>query len=167
MPRRRREHDPERVGDELPKWDGNHSTSRVSSRRRRHRSFDTRTFPSMLASAALDKDEKHPLYTVETNGKKTIRLRTLQHMIVCNLRRDLAGQVKIICDENSEAHMEDVRKKMKHYGLQAISVSLSIQIAKYLDSLCPARPWIYVRRSKPRRKDFRFSNKPTIHNHPR
>ena len=111
MPRRRREHDPERIGDELHRWDGNHPTSRVSSRRRRHRSFDTRTFPDMLASAALEKDEKHSLYTVEKGGKKTIRLRTLQHMIVCNLRRDLAGQFKTICVTNSADEMEDVQKK--------------------------------------------------------
>ena len=124
MPRRRKEHDPERLGDEVHRRDGNHSKSRVSSRRRRHHSFDTRTFPDMLASAVLDKYEKHPLYTVEKGGKKTIRLRTLQHMIVCNLRRDLAGQVKAIYDENSADDMENIRKTMKHYGLQAIPVSL-------------------------------------------
>ena len=77
----------------------------------------------MLASAVFDEDKKHPLYTAE-NGEKTIRLRTLQHMIVCNLRRELAGQVKNICDTNSADDMEIVRKTMKNYGLQAISVPL-------------------------------------------
>lgn len=151
MPRRRKEHDPERLGDELHRWDGNHSTSRVSSRRRQDRSYYPRSYPSMLASAVLNDHEEHPLFTAR-DGHKTIRLRTLQHMIVCNLRRELAEQVKAIYDTNSAADMENIRITMKHYGLQAISVSLlSIKTAKYLDSLCTARPWVHVREPKPRR----------------
>ena len=167
MPRRRREHDPERLGDELHRWDGNHSTSRVSSRRRQDRSSYLRNYPSMLASAVLNDKEKNPLFTAR-DGHKTIRLRTLQHMIVCNLRRELAGQVKTICDTNSAADMENIRKTMKHYGLQAISVSLlSIQTAKYLDSLCTARPWLYVGEPKPKQQNFRVPKRPAVHFHER
>ena len=48
-----------------------------------------------------------------------IRLRALLHMIVCNLRRDLAVEVKTICDTNAvtSEQMERIRKLMKHYGL--------------------------------------------------
>ena len=104
----------------------------------------------MLASAVLNDHEENPLFTAR-DGQKTVRLRTLQHMIVCNLRRELAGQVKTICDTNTAEDMEDIRKTMKDYGLQAFSVSLlSIQTAKHLYSLCTARPWIYVGESKPK-----------------
>ena len=143
MPRRRREHDPEKLGDESHSRDRDPPMSRPSSRRRHGRSSSSRSFSSMLASAVLNDDDEHPLFTAR-DGKKTIRLRTLQHMIVCELRRDLAGQVKTICETNSAPDMENIRRTMKHYGLQAIPVSLmSIQVAKYLDSLCTARPWIY------------------------
>ena len=78
----------------------------------------------MLASAVLNDNDKHPLFKAR-DGEKTIRLRTLQHMVVCSLRRDLAGQVKTICDTNSAADMESIRKTMKHYGVQAIPASFS------------------------------------------
>ena len=72
----------------------------------------------MLAEAALQDDKVAPLLT---SDKKQIRLRALQHMVVCNLRRDLAGEVKDIYDTKSAPpdQMERVRKLMKHYGLQA------------------------------------------------
>ena len=82
----------------------------------------------MLASAVLNDNDKHPLFRVR-DGEKTIRLRTLQHMVVCHLRRELAGQVKTICDTNSAEDMESIRKTMKHYGVQLISAPFSsIQI---------------------------------------
>ena len=80
----------------------------------RHRPID---FSKMLAEAALQ-NEVAPLLTKD---KKKIRLRALQHMIVCNLRRDLAGEVKVIYDNKSAPpdQMERLRILMKHYGLQS------------------------------------------------
>ena len=87
----------------------------------------------MLAEAALQDDKVAPLLT---SDKKQIRLRALQHMIVCNLRRDLAGEVKDIYETKSAPpdQMERVRKLMKHYGLHAtlfFFFSFSPQRCKY------------------------------------
>ena len=73
-------------------------------------------FSKMLAEATL-RNKVAPLLTKD---KRQIRLRALQHMVVCNLRRDLAGEVKAIYDNESAPpdQMERVRKLMKHYGLQ-------------------------------------------------
>ena len=84
--------------------------------------LETPSFPRMLASAALKKHKVGPLYA-ERQGRKMIRLRALQHMVVCDLRRSLARQVKTICDSGSASDMEEVRKTMKKYGLWATSVS--------------------------------------------
>lgn len=75
-------------------------------------------FSALLAAAANKKSKVAPLY--EKKGKRCmIRLRALQHMIVCNLRRHLAVEVKTICDTNSASpvQMERIRKLMTDYGL--------------------------------------------------
>jgi hypothetical protein len=73
-------------------------------------------FSHMLAAVANKKSKLAPLY--EKRGKKEkIRLRALQHMIVCHLRRQLAVEVKLICDINSATSMQmkRIRKFMKDY----------------------------------------------------
>jgi hypothetical protein len=72
----------------------------------------------MLAAAANKKPKVNPLY--EREGKKgKIRLRALQYMILANLRRLLAVEVKLICESNTATpvQMERIRKLMKNYGL--------------------------------------------------
>ncbi len=102
------------------------------ARPRKRRRSSRRTpivFSKMLAEAALQDGKVAPLLT---DDKKKIRLRALQHMIVCNLRRDLAMEVKVICDERSAPpdRMERVRKLMKHYGLPA-AFSRYISVSYY------------------------------------
>lgn len=78
----------------------------------------------MLAEAALRKKKVAPMFK-KTKNRKEIRLRALQHMIVCNLRRNIAMEVKTICDTKfaSQTQMERIRKIMKNYGPLLIMMS--------------------------------------------
>ncbi len=101
--------------------DTRHVDDNAPPRKRKRRRSSTHSpveFSDMLAEAALQDGKLAPLLTKD---KRMIRLRALQHMIVCNLRRRLAMEVKVICDGRSAPpdRMERVRKLMKHYGLPA------------------------------------------------
>ena len=133
---------------------------RKRHKKARHSPID---FSNMLAEAALQ-NEVTPLLTKD---KTKIRLRALQHMIVCNLRRDLAGEVKVICDTESAPpdQMERVRKLMKHYGLQATlsrynTVSHFVtQTLNAKDSLCAARLAVHAGTPKPERRRVQISDR--------
>ena len=124
------------------------------SPRGRHRRSSLRpvNFSETLAAAALKKRKVAPLF-LDEDGTKVIRLRALQHMVVCNLRRGLAGEVKTICDNKSapRSQMERVRKMMKNYGLQATYMlpcpTFVTKSPNACDSLCAARPAVHVRKA--------------------
>ena len=73
----------------------------------------------MLAASALDQKKVCPLYTTR-NGKPTVRIRALQHMSICDIRREIAVEVAAICKTNDadEEQMRRVRNLMKEYGKQ-------------------------------------------------
>ena len=117
--------------------DDNAPPKRHKAKRHRRSSLGDADFSNMLAAAALKKGKVAPLFAKNGNNK-TIRLRALQHMVVCYLRRNLAGEVKQICDTNSAPpdQMDRVQKMMKHYGPQAnpkFPVSLYYHATKSLE----------------------------------
>ena len=86
-------------------------------RKNQNESQDPADFYQMLAIAAMEQKKDGPLYTENKDGKQ-IRVRALQYMNICHLKRELATEVKQIRNKHTTSHaqMERIRKSMKHYG---------------------------------------------------
>ena len=120
MWRRHRLSDPEDFVDEHRRSARRNDNAPPKSPRGRHRRSSLRpvNFSETLAAAALKKHKVAPLF-LDEDGTKVIRLRALQHMVVCNLRRGLAGEVKTICNNKSAPQSENDEKLRSASNLHA------------------------------------------------